>query len=177
MGAYSVASDACILHYCLFVRGIHHSWMDSPHNGPLIWNFDGSLIKESSCWWCHDAHLMNHIEKFVYQFNLPWFGNWNEIRLLWYINYNDVTMDAMVSQIASLTIVYSIIYSSADQRKHQNSLSLAFVRGIHWCPVDSPHKVPVMQKMFPFDDVIMKSRQKAASWFSSDNWKKNAHLS
>ena len=42
-----------------------------------------------------------------------------------------------------------------DQRKHQISASLAFVRGIHRSPVDSPHKGPVTLKMFPFDDVIM----------------------
>ena len=47
------------------------------------------------------------------------------------------------------------IYSVADQRKHQSSASLAFVWGIHLWPVNSPHKWPVTQKMFPFDDVIM----------------------
>ena len=46
-------------------------------------------------------------------------------------------------------------YSGADQRKHQSSASLAFVRGIHRWPVNSPHKGPVTRKMFPFDDVIM----------------------
>ena len=64
-------------------------------------------------------------------------------------------MGAMVSQITSLTIVYLTIYSGADQRKHQNSASLAFVRGIHRWPVNSPHKWPETRKMFPFDDVIM----------------------
>ena len=49
-------------------------------------------------------------------------------------HYNDVIMGAMASQIASLTIVYSIVYSGADQRKHQSSASLAFVRGIHGWP-------------------------------------------
>ena len=39
--------------------------------------------------------------------------------------------------------------------KHQSSASLAFVRGIHRWPVNSPHKGPVTRKMFPFDDVIM----------------------
>ena len=34
-------------------------------------------------------------------------------------------------------------------------MSLAFVRGIHQLPVNSPHKVPVTRKMFPSDDVIM----------------------
>ena len=47
------------------------------------------------------------------------------------------------------------VSSGTDQRKHQNSTSLAFVRGIHWWPVNSPHKGPVMRKMFPLDDVIM----------------------
>ena len=43
----------------------------------------------------------------------------------------------------------------ADQRKHQSSASLAFVRGIHRRPVNSPHKWPVTRKMLPFHDVIM----------------------
>ena len=63
-------------------------------------------------------------------------------------------MGAIASQIASLAIVYSAVYSDADQRKHQSSASLAFVRGIHRGPVNSPHKWPVTRKMFPFDDVI-----------------------
>ena len=42
-----------------------------------------------------------------------------------------------------------------DQRKHQSSASLAFMRGIHRGPVNSPHKRPVTRKTFPFDDVIM----------------------
>ena len=71
------------------------------------------------------------------------------------LHYDDVTMSLMASQITSLTIVYSTVYSGADQRKHQSSASLAFVRGIHRGPVNSPHKWPVTPKMFPFDDVIM----------------------
>ena len=71
------------------------------------------------------------------------------------LHYDDVTMSLMASQITSLTIVYSTVYSGADQRKHQSSASLAFVRGIHRGPVNSQHKWPVTPKMFPFDDVIM----------------------
>ena len=67
--------------------------------------------------------------------------------------YCDVIMDALASQITSLTIVYSTLYSDADQRKHQSSASLAFVWGIHRGPVNSPHKWPVTRKIFPFDDV------------------------
>ena len=51
---------------------------------------------------------------------------------------NDVIMGAIASQITSLTIVYSTVYSDVDQRKHQSSASLAFVRGIHRRPVNSP---------------------------------------
>ena len=70
-------------------------------------------------------------------------------------HFNDVIMSTVASQITSLTIVYAIVYSRADQRKHQSSASLAFVRGIHRWPVNSPHKWPVTRKMFPLDDVIM----------------------
>ena len=71
------------------------------------------------------------------------------------IHYGDVIMSAMSSRITSLKIVYSTVYSGADQRNHQSSASLAFVWGIHRWPVNSPHKGPVTRKMFPFDDVIM----------------------
>ena len=64
-------------------------------------------------------------------------------------------ISVMASPITSLTIVYSTVYSGADQREHQSSTTLAFVRGIHQWPVNSPHKWPVTRKMSPFDDVIM----------------------
>ena len=77
-----------------------------------------------------------------------------------FAHYGDVIMGAIASEITSLTIVYSTVYSDADERKHQSSASLAFVRGIHRGPVNSPHKWPVTRKKFPFDDVIMR-------WFVS----------
>ena len=52
-------------------------------------------------------------------------------------HYDDVIMTTIASQITSLTIVYSTVYSDADQSKHQSSASLAFVWGIHrdrWIP-------------------------------------------
>ena len=64
-----------------------------------------------------------------------------------HINQACKTYILMASQITSLAIVYSTIYSGADQRKHQSPASLAFVRGIH--------RWPVTWKMLPFDDVIM----------------------
>ena len=63
-----------------------------------------------------------------------------------YNHYSDVIMGTIASQITSLTNVYSTVYSDADQRKHQSSASLAFVRGIHRRPVNSPHKWPVTRK-------------------------------
>ena len=71
------------------------------------------------------------------------------------IHCSDVIMMAMASQITSLMIIYSTVYSEADRRKHQSSTSLAFGRGIHRWPVNSPHKWPVTRKMCPFDDVII----------------------
>ena len=77
------------------------------------------------------------------------------IKQHWPEHYSYVIMDTMASQITSHTIVYSSVYSGADQRKHQSSASLAVVRGIHRSPVNSPHKGPVTRKIFPFDNVIM----------------------
>ena len=50
---------------------------------------------------------------------------------------HDVIMGTMATEITSLTVIYSTVYSSADQRKHQSSVSLAFVReftGDRWIP-------------------------------------------
>ena len=67
-------------------------------------------------------------------------------------HYNDVIMTTVASQITSLRIVYSTVFSDADQRKNQSSASLAFVRGIHrdrWIPRTKG------QLRGKFDDVIM----------------------
>ena len=69
-------------------------------------------------------------------------------------HYSDVIMSAMVSNHQPRDCLLNRL--DADKKnKHQSSASLAFVGGIHWWPFFSPHKGPVMQKMFPFDDVIM----------------------
>ena len=77
------------------------------------------------------------------------------VTLVSHVHYSNVIISAMASQITSFTIVYSTVCSGADQRKYQSSASLAFVRGIHRLPVNSPHKDAATRKMFPFDDVIM----------------------
>ena len=66
-----------------------------------------------------------------------------------------VTSQWRPRRLTGVSIVYSTFCLSADQRNYQSSASLAFVRGIHRWPVNSPHKGPVTRKMFPFDDVIM----------------------
>ena len=123
-------------------------------------------------WWhstvkCHS--IWRHVDGFVTWKSFQdwcavvfWTGRWRVY------HYSDVIMSAMASQITSLTIAYSIVYQGADQRKHQNCESLAFVRRIHQWPVNSPHKGPVTRKMFPFDDVIMHiGRWLTGSWSKS----------
>ena len=104
-------------------------------------------------------HPMVHVDVISYPRNGPqtanviWHWHYQAGNLL--PHYGDVIMSAMASQITSLTVVCSNVYSGADQTKHQSSASLAFVRGIHRWRVNSPHKGPVTRKMFPFDDVII----------------------
>ena len=61
--------------------------------------------------------------------------------------YSAVKMGVMTSQITRVSIVCSTECSGADQRKHESSTSLAFVRGIRRWPMNSPHKGPVKWKM------------------------------
>ena len=87
-------------------------------------------------------------------------------------HYTDVIMGTIASQITSPTIVYSTVYSDADQRKHQSSASLAFVRGIHRRPVNSPHKWPITRKMFPFNG---HHEQKHSTGDLTTTWKRIPH--
>ena len=80
-------------------------------------------------------------------------------------HYNDFIMGVIASQITSLMIVYSIVYSGADQRKNKCFASLTFVRGIHRWPVISPHKGPVTRKMVPFDDVNIIKIVNNCKWY------------
>ena len=65
-------------------------------------------------------------------------------------------MTTMASQITSLMVVYSTVYSDADQRETSKLRATGLCVGNSPGPVNSPPKGPVTRKMFPFDDVIMK---------------------
>ena len=135
--------------------------------------------KNSLVMWFHCCEIWTWIHKYIQSFNWavithpgPWInsGLTESPLKLWHgyltrataitrttilVHYYDVIMTTMASRLTSLMVVYSTVYSDADQSKHQSSASLAFVGGIHRGPVNSPHKWPVTRKMSPFDDVIM----------------------
>ena len=170
--------------YWPFVLGIHRSPMNSPHKRPVtltlmsLWCvcLHKLLNKQSNDRWFETTWRRNTCDVTVIcvmgihwsPVNSPCTGPvilsfMTALKLAWIMcrtymysrHYGGVLMGAIASQITSLTIVYSTVYSDADQRKHQGSASLAFVWGIHRGPVNSPHKWPVTRNMFPFDDVIM----------------------
>ena len=128
------------------------------------------LLEWRSLWWLHNTwksmhgyaqFTANHFNCSMQLFSKLFITQltkiciWISSVVLRIIHYDDVIMGAIASLITNLTIVYSTVYSDAEQRKHQSSAPLAFVWGIHRGPVKSPHKWPVTRKMFRFDDVIM----------------------
>ena len=80
--------------------------------------------------------------------------------------HHEVPRQGGLFQNVATSLTVEAVYSGADQRKHQSSASLAFVRGIHRWPVNSSHKCPVTRKMFPLDDVIMRWLSMSANWVS-----------
>ena len=113
-----------------------------PAQRPVMWSFgvffdlrlNKRLSKQSWGWWFETLPR-------------PFWRHSNVYDTSNYIHYIDVIMSAAASQITGISIIYSILCSGADQIKHQSSASLAFVRGIHRWPVDSPHKEPVTRKI------------------------------
>ena len=136
-----------------FVQGIH-----TQLTGEFLAQM-ASNVENVSIWWCHHAERASHVHIWeCHSFEMKLWKlqrTYTQLIDISIHHYNDVIMTTMASQFTSLTVVYLIAYSNADQRKHQSSASLAFVRGIQRSPVNSPHKGPVTWKMFPFDDVIM----------------------
>ena len=133
-----------------YIRVGTHKRHPTPH--PHWWAM-GCILWSSKLWGVHCDHLSYGVSIVLFKENWPCYNG----TALYIVSghYNDVIMNAMASQIPSLTIVFSAIYSGTDQSKHQSAASLAFVRGVHRWLVNSPHKGPVTRKMFPSDDVIM----------------------
>ena len=90
--------------------------------------------------------LMNQIDRSICRYTTVHHNTILNVAMKWstwcifqgpLLHYIDVIMTTMASQISGLTVVYSILCSGTDRRKHQSSASLAFVRGIHrdrWIP-------------------------------------------
>ena len=74
-------------------------------------------------------------------------------------HYSDVILTTMASQITTSRLFTESSVQAQIKKKHQSSAPLAFLRGIHPWPVNSPHKGPVTRKMFAFDDVIMEGKE------------------
>ena len=146
--------------------GFLFSWMEehSTATGVLcvrnqmLWNYD--LISVSNYNWNRSPWPL---DQRIYKLSKTRLGSLPSVvkdpqstKARWgQVHNNDVIMTTIASHITSLTVVYSIVYSDADQRKHQSSASLAFVRGSHrgrWIPRTNGQ---LRGKMFPFDDVIM----------------------
>ena len=133
-----------------------HGWVITLRRELWIWLFihtwNSTII--SGLWYqiqVYWAWISAATEYYVMQLLIHTLASW-----FWHkSHHDDVIMTMLASQITSLTVVYSIVDSGVNQRKHQSSASLAFVQEIHRGPVNFPHKWPDTRKMFPFDDAIM----------------------
>ena len=88
----------------------------------------------------------------------------NFIQFHWH--YSDVIMSSRAIQMAGASIVCSTICLGADQRKHQGSLSLSFVRGIYRWPMNSPHKRAVTRKCFHLLTSSYGTQRSVIEWYS-----------
>ena len=155
---------------CRYCRSISkHQRHDDQHtnwgNGTHFPNASEATLKDLSKYMTRPVntskpqqngrHFSDDIFKRIFRNEQHLFLIWVASKSKCPVHYHDVIISAMASQITSLTIVYSTVSSGINQRKHQSAASLAFVRGIHRWPVNSPHKGPVTRKMLPFDNVAM----------------------
>ena len=82
--------------------------------------------------WTHQSTQRRNKRTDLFCYIVPWYPNSTEhifkfpsTHDMWKGYTTVVIMGSMAYQITSLTIVYSTVYSDADQRKHQISASLA----------------------------------------------------
>ena len=107
------------LNYCKIIRSSH--WNESTGKKYFVTGIEYTFLNRILL-------ICNHIALYVLIMNLTLFkAAKTSISEDTFVHYNGVIMGAIASQIISPTIVYSIVYSDADQRKQQSSASLAFV--------------------------------------------------
>ena len=86
-----------------------------------------------------DLKLKSHVMFFAHinhvMCPMVWTPGKHDNNTIAFYYYSDAIIPAIASQITSITIVYSTVYSGADQRKHQSSASLAFGWGIQRWPI------------------------------------------
>ena len=66
-----------------------------------------------------------HLSMTVFVAIIILYTQYNPYNMHTIMHYNDIIMGTMAYQITSLNIVYSTVYSGADQTKHQSFVSLA----------------------------------------------------
>ena len=117
----------------------HHvfKWTNVSHSSKLATSFNCTFAQMYSFWPLPGPRYFSHMVRCLL---VCWF-QWLQLSCV--CLSCDTIMSTMASQITSLTIFYSIVYSGADQRKLQSSALLAFVQGIHRWLLNSPHKGPV----------------------------------
>ena len=95
-------------------------------------------------------------------------------------HYDDIIMSAVASQITSLTIVYSTVYSGADQGKHQSSAWLAFVRvihrGLHRGPAQTASDADNVSIWWRHNDFIMWDVFRTHALNNVCFWHQNLHI-
>ena len=148
-----------------FVRGIHRGPVNSPHTWPVtrkMFPFDDVLMtssctntsKQKKCW--KDA--LRSQTCWYEKRSKPYSIHFCRITLLWRHNGCD-----SVSNHQPHDCLLNGLFGRRS-KKHESSASLAFVRGSHRGPVNSPHKWSATQKRFPFYDVIMRKW----NWYFGD---------
>ena len=118
----------------LFIQGLVNNNNKENIKAPSNSSFEGNLPKT-----VRDRSLQRPL---MQKKNIP---------LQWRHNERDA-----VSNHRRLDCLFGRLLS-ANQRKHQSSASLVFVRRIRRWPVNSSHKGPGTRKMFPFDGVNIPS--------------------
>ena len=121
-----------------FVKGIHRWQVGSPHKGSVTRKmFPFGDVSMHANWRKVDFH------KWISSMNIELHP------LQWRHNEHDGVSNHLPHDCLIRRLFRRI------SKKTSISALLAFLRGIHRWPVNSPHKWPVTWKMIPVDDVIM----------------------